>query len=196
MNETSFPLFYASHDGHTRKIAETLAAQLQARGISTTLWDLAVRLPEAADLPAPERPIFLMAAIRYGFHLPPARAFIKKHYNRLKSAPLILVSVNLTARKPQKRTAQTNLYLRNWIRRSRLTPVITAALGGYLNYPRYRLFDRLMIQLIMTLTGGPTDPTAQVDYTPWDEVEVLATKIADLYDLQRGQTPAQLTKAS
>ena len=38
----------------------------------------------------------------------------------------------------------------------------------------------------MFLTGGPTDPKTSIEYTPWDVVDDIADKIADL----NGSIPA------
>jgi menaquinone-dependent protoporphyrinogen IX oxidase len=37
-----------------------------------------------------------------------------------------------------------------------------------------------MIRFIMTLTGGPTDPGASIEYTAWDVVDDVALRIAEL----------------
>jgi menaquinone-dependent protoporphyrinogen oxidase len=37
-----------------------------------------------------------------------------------------------------------------------------------------------MIRLIMTMTKGPTDPTAVVEFTDWNQVDDLAGHIAQL----------------
>ena len=34
-----------------------------------------------------------------------------------------------------------------------------------------------MIRLIMSITGGPTDGTSVIDYTPWDRLPELAGRI-------------------
>ena len=91
--------------------------------------------------------------------------------------PLVLLSVNLTARKDGKTSAEGNVYLRKWIARSAARPLIAEAIAGKLEYPRYNLFDRTMIRLIMSITGGPTDGTSVIDYTRWDRLPELATRI-------------------
>jgi menaquinone-dependent protoporphyrinogen oxidase len=52
--------------------------------------------------------------------------------------------------------------------------------AGALRYPRYRWFDRLMIQLIMKMTGGETDTRKEVVYTDWQQVSIFAREIAQL----------------
>ena len=89
--------------------------------------------------------------------------------------PLALLSVSLSARKPGKTSSTGNHYLRKWIGRSGARPRLAEAIAGKLEYPRYNLFDRTMIRLIMTLTGGPNDGRSVIHYTPWTHVAELAT---------------------
>jgi menaquinone-dependent protoporphyrinogen oxidase len=116
-------------------------------------------------------------------------------YGQVSPAPpLALASVNLTARKPGKDTAEGNAYLRKWIIRRQLKPALATAIAGRLDYPRYGWLDRQMIRLIMKMTGGPTDPQAQVEYTSWEAVDRFASAIADLADAQTAKAAAPRVK--
>lgn len=170
---------YASHDGHTRRIAERIAVRLASSGIAADLVDLASRQPGAAEVEAAPL-VAVIAAIRYGHHLPPALEFTARHRDRLAAKPLAMISVNLTARKPEKRSVTGSVYLRKWVETSGLRPQIATAVAGKLDYPRYGWFDRTMIRLIMKITGGPTDPTLTVEFTDWDLIDALADEIAAL----------------
>lgn len=172
-------LCYASRDGQTRRIAERMAARVARRGVAVELVDLAERQPQAPEVAAAAA-VAVVAAIRYGHHLPPARRFLAAHRDRLAEKPLAAISVNLTARKPEKRTVEGSVYLRNWLKEIRLRPQVAAAVAGKLDYPRYRWFDRLMIRLIMKITGGPTDPNVSIEYTDWEAVDRLGDDIARL----------------
>ncbi len=172
-------LCYASHDGQTRRIAQRLARGIAAAGGAATLANLDERQPDEKEIAATDA-VAVAAAIRYGHPLPAARALLARHRDALAAKPLAMISVNLTARKPGKRTAEGSPYLRKWIRRSRLSPDLAEAVAGMLDYPRYGWFDRMMIQLIMRITGGPTDPSLTVEFTDWDQVDALAAKIAAL----------------
>src|ERR1019366_10774447 len=173
-------LCYATRDGQSRRIALHIAARLAGRGIAAAPHDLAIAFPAAADLAAAPL-VAVVAAVRYGRHLPEAERFFATCRELLARAPLVLVSVNLTARKPGKDTAAGNQYLRKFIARHRLQPVLAAAVAGRLDYPHYRWFDRQIIRLIMKLTGGPTDPQACVEFTSWQAVDQMAARIADLH---------------
>ncbi|MDR3423624.1 MAG: menaquinone-dependent protoporphyrinogen IX dehydrogenase [Alphaproteobacteria bacterium] len=172
-------LFYATRDGQSRRIAERIAARLAEAGIGATALDLAEKLPAAGDL-ARACLLVVIASVRYGYPLPESERLISL-YNALPDPPrLALASVNLTARKPNKNTAQTNPYLRKWIKRRKLNPALATAFAGCLDYPHYRWIDRQIIRLIMTMTGGETDPKAQIEYTNWGAVDAFAAQIIAL----------------
>ena len=52
---------------------------------------------------------------------------------------------------------------------------------------RYGWLDRLMVRFIMKLTGGPTDPKICVEFTSWQAVDRIASRIADLHGEARNQ---------
>jgi menaquinone-dependent protoporphyrinogen oxidase len=172
-------LFYATRDGQSRRIAEHIAARLAEAGIAAAPHDLAAALPAASDLAAAPL-VVVVAAVRYGRHLPEAERFFSTCREPLARASLVFISVNLTARKPGKDTVAGNQYLRKFLARHRLQPVLATAVAGRLDYPRYRWLDRQIIRLIMKLTGGPTDPRARVEFTSWQAVDRIAARIAEL----------------
>jgi menaquinone-dependent protoporphyrinogen oxidase len=169
-------IYYATRDGQARRIAERIARRLAESAIPTRPQNLA---ETALPPPVLGSPIVLVAAVRYGYHLPEANAFLARYAALAAPPPLVLLSVNLTARKPGKNTPEGNAYLRAVLRRYRLRPVIASAIAGCLDYSRYRWFDRQMIRFIMRLTGGPTDTAAPVEYTDWSQVDGLARRIAE-----------------
>ncbi len=141
--------------------------------------DLAVAQPAPEDLAAASV-IVLVAAVRYGKHLPEADRFLAAYRSLAAPPPLALASVNLTARKPGKTTATGNAYLRKTIARHRLAPAVAVAFAGRLDYRRYGWLDRQIIRFIMLLTGGPTDPDTCIEYTSWQAVDDFAARIAGL----------------
>ncbi len=173
-------LVYATRDGQSRRVAARIANQLAKGGIAAPPLDLAVAFPEAVDLAA-SRVIAVVAAVRYGHHLPEAERFLKAHRHLLALVPLAVVSVNLTARKPGRDTAGGNRYLQKWLARHRLKPALATAVAGRLDYPRYGWLDKQIIRLIMRVTGGPTDPRSCVEFTRWSAVDEIALRIADLH---------------
>lgn len=172
-------LFYATYDGQSRRIAEHISRRLSESGAPCLPQDLAVTQPAAEDLAAASA-LVLVAAVRYGKHLPAADRFLAAYGSLAAPPPLALASVNLTARKAEKTTAAGNAYLRKTIARHRLTPALAVAFAGRLDYQRYGWRDRQIIRFIMLLTGGPTDPKTSVEYTSWPAVDEFAAGIAAL----------------
>jgi menaquinone-dependent protoporphyrinogen oxidase len=170
-------LYYASHNGHTPRIAAHMAARLQQQGLRVECINLNIT-PHA--IPVPENITVLMAPIRYGYPLAVADAFLRRYACTLNPDNMAIFLINLTARKPGKTTPQGNPYLRKWLARRHITPAVAAAIAGNLDYPAYSWFNRTMIRFIMLMTGGPTDPTARVEYTDWAQVTALAGQVAQL----------------
>jgi menaquinone-dependent protoporphyrinogen oxidase len=183
-------LVYATRDGQSRRIATRIAERLAEQGLSVVPRDLATAVPSAEDL-ARAPLVAAVLAVRYGKHLPEGLQFITNYRACAAPPPLALASVNLTARKPGKDTAEGNAYLRKLIERNGLKPARATAFAGRLDYPRYRFFDKQIIRFIMLLTGGPTDPTVTVDYTSWRAVDEFAGRIADLHRAAMSAGPAR-----
>ena len=171
-------LLYATHDGQAGKIAYRISLRLAEHGISAPPRDLAIAAPAPAEL-ATAPLIAVIAAVRYGRHLQAAERLLAGYRNSRSRAPLVFLSVNLTARKPGRDSVQTNRYLRKSLARHRLTPAFAAAVAGRLDYPRYGWMDRQIIRLIMKLTGGPTDPQTCTEFTDWHAVDTIARRIAE-----------------
>lgn len=171
-------LYYASRDGQARKIANRIAERLAERGVATVPGDLAAAQPTPAEL-AQASMVAAVLAVRYGRHLPEAAEFVKTFALLHRPPPLALASVNLTARKPGKDTAEGSVYLRKLIGRHALKPLLATAFAGKLDYPRYSFLDKTIIRFIMLITGGPTDPSAVVEYTDWAKVDAFADALAE-----------------
>ena len=172
-------LYYATRDGQSRRIAEHIFDRLAKSNTLVPPQDLAVIRPTPEDLNAASL-IVLVAAVRYGKHLPEADRFLAAYAALASPPPLALASVNLTARKPAKTTATGNAYLRKIIARHRLAPALAVAFAGRLDYRRYGWLDCQIIRFIMLLTRGPTDPETNIEYTSWPAVDDFAARIAEL----------------
>ena len=174
-------LFYATHDGQARRVAERIASRLAERGVPVSPQDLSTAFPTPEKL-AEARLATIVSAVRYGRHLPDGRRFLSLYRSLPAPPPLAFISVCLAARKPGRGDAEGNPYLRKALAKHRLAPILAVAVAGRLDYPRYGWLDRQMIRLIMTLTQGPTDPATTIEYTAWEVVDDVALRIAELLE--------------
>jgi len=169
-------IVYATTDGQTRKISERIQKALNDGGLATTLVDVG----EAGDVdPAGFDGIISGASVRYGKHDPAMAKFLDAHRDAIARVPNAFFSVNLIARKPEKRNLEGNKYLRKFLERLSFQPMHVEIIAGKLDYPSYRFIDRVMIQMIMKITGGPTDGTSVIEYTDWDQVDRFAALMAE-----------------
>lgn len=167
-------LLYATRDGQTFKIAQYIAQAMVPSEVELR------NLIDCGPIDWNEfDTIIIGASIRYGHFAPELLAFAKKYQTELAERLSAFYAVNLTARKPEKATPETNVYTRKFLDASPWQPNEVAVFAGALRYPRYRRFDRFMIGLIMKMTGGETDKTKEIEYTQWDRVQAFAEKIAD-----------------
>ena len=170
-------ILYSTTDGHTLTICKRLQQTIEQAGNRVSL--LALDDAGATELESFDK-IVLGASIRYGKHRPQVFEFIKANLPVIDSKPNAFFTVNIVARKPEKNRPETNPYLKKFLQQSRWRPRLLDVFAGRLDYPRYRLFDRMMIRFIMLITKGPTDPTATIEFTDWQRVDAFARAICAL----------------
>ncbi|MGM3173629.1 menaquinone-dependent protoporphyrinogen IX dehydrogenase [Dickeya lacustris] len=169
-------ILFSSRDGQTRAISAFIANNLKG----VVECDIAnILTAQEFDLNKYDS-IMIGASVRYGRVNPVVETFIRQNLALLQQKPSAFFCVNLTARKPEKRSLQTNAYTRKFLLRSPWQPDLGAVFAGALRYPRYRWFDRIMIQLIMRMTGGETDSTKEIEYTDWEQVARFAQSFGQI----------------
>ncbi|CAM3193975.1 protoporphyrin flavoprotein oxidase [Xenorhabdus nematophila ATCC 19061] len=164
----SYLLLYSTQDGQTKKIIMRIAENLRRSGVSCDLRDLAA--VKQVNLASYQK-VMVGASIRYGHFNSVLHKFVTHHQKQLNQKPTAFFGVNLTARKPEKRTPETNAYVRKFLMKSPWQPDLCEVFAGALLYPRYKWLDRVMIQIIMRMTGGETDTTKEIEYTDWAQVD-------------------------
>lgn len=196
---TKILLLHGSREGHTVKICNFIAQQLEQHDLFANTTGLGVQQLEISTLALADvvtdnttqfdlasfDVVVIGASIHYG-HFPKALLeFVSKYHQELASKPSYFFGVNLTARKPEKRTVATNVYVRKFLQRSRWQPTQAFVFAGALNYSQLNWFDRTMIRFIMWLTKGDTDPATNKVYTDWQEVRKLVDAVAQNFQPQK-----------
>ena len=168
-------LAYSSTDGHTLKICLRIKQIIEQQAHSVNL--VAITEVTTEELNACDK-FVLGACIRYGKHLPAVYTFINNNLTCLQHKANAFFSVNVVARKPTKRTPQSNPYLKKFLRHSNWQPKALAVFAGKIDYAKYGFWDKHMIRFIMWLTHGPIDLNTAVEFTDWDAVDAFALQIA------------------
>ena len=168
-------VIFSSRFGQSKKIAQAIVDEMAAKGVDADLQELT-----AATAPDPARHagVALVISVRYGHFDANAAKFVGAQREWLDANPSLLVTVSLTARTEAKRDPAVHSYTRKFLEKTAWQPTHTEVVAGMLDYPRYKLWDRLAIQLIMNMTKGPTDPKTVIEYTDWDRVKEVADEYA------------------
>ncbi len=170
-------IFFSTTDGHTREICFRLKQVIEEQAHQVTLQSIDDE--SRFDLSAFDK-IVLGANIRYGKHSKQIYDFVKRNKKTLENKPNAFFSVSLVARKPDKNKPETNPYLRKFLNQIPWHPKNLAVFAGKIDYQKYRFLDRKIIQFIMWMTKGPTDPKVDVEYTNWKQVESFGFLISKM----------------
>lgn len=177
------PVFYATREGQTRRIAERIADQIRRHGLDSRAVPIISEEASAVDW-ASVRGVALGASLHMQRHQPEAVAFARVHHQALSALPSLFFSVSLAAASVRatevdaaRRIAEQFASATGW------TPSQVASVAGRLAYTQYNWFVRMLMRRIAVKEGGSADTTRDHEYTNWDQVERLADELA--YEVRR-----------
>ena len=169
-------IIYSSVDGQTLKICNAITKKLEEHNQSADLFSI-----DAFDGDLNKYDMIVIgSSIRYGLHNKNIIEFINANQQVLESKISVFFSVNLVARKPEKSSPTTNTYVVKFFNKISWKPTYVEVFAGKIDYKKYTFFDRIMIQLIMWMTKGPTNKDAEIEYTKWERVDAFAEKLLEL----------------
>lgn len=163
-------ILYSTVDGQTLKICNVIKDVLVEKGDTVELFSIDNFDNKIADYDK----FIIGSSIRYGKHNSKIIEFINNHKAELDNTQNAFFSVNLVARKPERATTETNPYFIKFLQNIDWIPNTSAVFAGKLDYQKYPFTDRLMIQLIMWMTKGPTNSKTNIEYTDWNKVKEFA----------------------
>ena len=175
----SILVLYMSRGGHTARIARRICEGVVAAGGRAEMMDINEAVHEGVDGGRYDV-IALGAPVLYGTYDKSVFAFIGQHRASLESRPSSFFNVSVVARTPEKATIEGNRYMQKFLQLSPWRPRDLKVIAGKVDYPSWAWYERLMIQLIMKYTHGPTDPRAVIDYTDWDDVRAYGKHLLTL----------------
>lgn len=165
--KTKIGILYSTVDGQTLKICNKLKEILIEKDNTVDLFSIENFDGKTTDFDK----IIIGSSIRYGKHNAKIIEFINKNKQALNTTKNAFFSVNLVARKSDKNAPETNPYFIKFVKEIDWIPKKSAVFAGKLDYQKYSFSDRLMIQLIMWMTKGPTNPKTIIEYTDWNKVK-------------------------
>ena len=165
-------VLYASHDGHTARIAERMRAALARAGHDATV--LSARDPRAGDAIGRSEAVIVGGALRAGRHARYLEKLVRARREALAARPNAFFSVSLSAHGNAEQRAEAERCVAQFVERTGWQPQRHAIIAGALPFTRYNFLIRFIMKRISKAAGGDTDTSRDYDYTDWGAVEAFA----------------------
>ena len=172
-------VLYMSRGGHTARIARRICEGAVEAGGRAEMMDLNEAVHEGVEWGRYDV-VALGAPVLYGTYDKTVFEFIGRHRAELESKPNSFFNVSVVARTPEKATVEGNRYMQKFLQLSPWRPRHLKVIAGKVDYPSWPWHERVMIQMIMKYTHGPTDPRTVIDYTDWNDVRAYAEELLRL----------------
>lgn len=170
-------ILYESIEGHTRKIAETIAGQIEKAGNEVFLTRASD--PTFCD-PAQYDAAVLCAPVHIGTYPTAFTSFVQNWNASLKEVPTAFVSVSLAAAGDDRDgTHEAAGYVDDFVEKTGWTADEVHHAAGALKYLEYNYFKRWMMRRIVEQEGGPVDTNKDYELTNWAG---LADFVADFLE--------------
>jgi menaquinone-dependent protoporphyrinogen oxidase len=179
------PVFYATTEGQTRRIAERVAEQIRKHGLNSRA--VAIISQEASHVDWDKvRGVAVGASLHIQKHQSEAVAFVRVHRAALSARPSLFFSVSLSAASQhQHEVAAAARIAESFAAKTGWTPTSIVSLAGRLAYTQYNWLVRRLMRRIARKEGASTDITRDHEYTDWLQVERMADELA--YAVRRGE---------
>jgi menaquinone-dependent protoporphyrinogen oxidase len=171
------PVFYATTEGHTRRIAHAIASTLREQGFDSEAIDL-VSQSESPDWLRISAAI-VGGSLHGGRHQRAVETFVAREARHLAVRPGAFFSVSLSAASgsPEKVAAARKIATA-LVESAGWFPQRLTCFAGKLAYSQYGFFKRWIMRRIAKAEGQPTDTSRDYDYTNWSAVRDFALAIA------------------
>ena len=167
-------ILYSTVDGHTKDICNYIFKKLKGRKRVSI-----ISIEESGNYDLNDFEVIIIgASVRYGYHRKNVYKFIQQNIEILDKLKTVFFSLNLTARKPEKSTPETNPYVIKFLKKVKWEPTVKEVFAGRLDYPSLDILNKLAILFIMFITNGPKDTSKTYELTDWKKVDTLIKSIS------------------
>lgn len=172
------PVFYATTEGQTRRIAERIASVIAAEGVGSQAIEIGEQAMADVDW-TNTGGVILGASLHMHHHQRAALRFVRRWLSRLNERPSAFFSVSLSvASKNAAEVAEAKRIAREFVESASWTPRQVACFAGRLAYTRYGVLTRWIMKRIARHEGGSTDTSRDHELTNWAEVDEFARAFA------------------
>jgi menaquinone-dependent protoporphyrinogen oxidase len=172
------PVFYATTEGQTARIAERIAEVLRVQGLDSRAFDLATANVNGVIWPR-VRGVVIGASVHIGRHQRAVNTFLRAHAKELNAIPSAFFSVSLSAASVNEDEVHAAEAIAAALpARYGWKPKTIVSLAGRLAYTQYGTLKKMLMKRIAEKEGGPTNTTRDYELTDWQRVDELAFEMA------------------
>lgn len=168
-------VFYATCEGHTRRIAEHIVPELRAKQVDVDVYDVNL-LSSLIDW-SRYVTACVAASVHIGHHERGMIAFVKCNREDLARLGAVFLSVTLSeagAEDPQapkerrgQAAADAQRMIDVFIEETGWRPARALPVAGALAYSRYNFIIKFLMKRIARKAGAPTDTSRDYEFTDW-----------------------------
>jgi len=169
---------YATTEGHTRKIAETVTDQVSSLGHSAKLHD-AMRKRETVH--AGDHDAFIVAgSVHQERHQREIEAFVASCLKELSEKPSMFISVSLAAAFPEK-AADAAKYISRFQSETGWKPDVSLTVAGAVKSEEYDYFQQQILEHVVLKDDLTHRAGQNQDFTNWQALSrVIESFITDV----------------
>jgi menaquinone-dependent protoporphyrinogen oxidase len=169
---------YATIEGQTKKIAETIAATIEKGGDMVLIMNISDMFEFTLEQPDG---VILCAPIHAGHYPSTFADFTHRETDWLNAVPSAFVSVSLSiVSDTEEDRVEARGIADRLVAESGWTPSMIHHAGGALRYIEYDFFKRWMAKRLADSRGAPIDSSRDYEFTDW---AALAAFTADFVGL-------------
>ena len=174
-------IIVSSQYGQTRKIADFIAAEVEAQGFKTTVFQIDGEHPLKFLLPFWYDAVCLGSPVYAGKFSKELIEWTAANRDQLNLGPTAFFSVSLNAAdKREKAQVEGRRLISEFVAETGLKPLITASLIGTVHYTKYGILKRWLLKRICASAGGPTDTSRDHELTDWGAVKEFAASLVNV----------------
>lgn len=167
-------IVYGTTEGHTRKICEFLRDKAQELGHKVSIVDST----DAELHPKGFEAAIIGASVHTNKYQSSIKHYVQKHAEHLNTLPSIFMSVSLTAAHDEPESwEELNRITQEFLNETGWNPTFIEQVAGALRYTKYNFFKKFIMRMIAQKTGDSTDTSKDHEYTDWDQVERMITRL-------------------
>jgi len=179
-------VFFATREGHTRKIADRIAADLRAHDVDVDVHD--VRTLHSAIDWSQYAAACVAASVHGGRHEREVIEFARRHRDDLQRLGAAFVSVTLSeagaedphapAERRERSAADVQRLIDVFVEETGWRPGRSLAVAGALAYSRYNILLRFVMKRIARRQGASTDTSRDYEFTNWPALDRFVDGLA------------------